>query len=572
MAAEIHNGKKPILCTCPANPLAVNPRVRHVYYQGKTTEPRFVWVANEDGNAEDDDDDVSEALKAGKESDSEVTPSPRPRTRSAKTPKMMPLYTDESDEDSKPPSALEICKHRGSPPTIHLSNTDSDSKPPSKHSRASSDVVIIASSSPPDAKPSGKRKKGPNDFTSNAKKAKTSKRAGKMVGKGKKRAVDRSRSVLTDTGSDNEEDAPLTTEQPCAKPKPQAKTSKQAGKMASKGKKRAVGKSRSVLTDTGSDHEEDAPLTTERPRAKPKPLFTQPANVEVGAAPLPPPSTSSNTQDVGPSKASTIPRQDSRTACIIPLRQEVHEGQPSHPAPSPAPAHPPLGPPAQHREAQPSGPLFQHYEVQPPPSPPAQPHEAHHPPGPPAHHREVHPRRQEAHEDQRSHPAPSPAPAHPPPGPPAQHREAQPSGPPAQQAHLAHLPAPGPPFVHPEVQRLHPAPTLPAHPQPGRLASLGHSHDDTFPKALNPPLRPRDDSNQAIQVLDDQYGIPLLSVNHREAQPSQTSTQLGSRGHQPLVQGGGIQGQIVYDQLGNTYLFHQNTYTRIQIGNLNPRS
>ena len=71
-----------------------------------------------------------------------------------------------------------------------------------------------------------------------------------------------------------------------------------------------------------------------------------------------------------------------------------------------------------------------------------------------------------------------------------------------QQVCLAHLPAHGPLFVHLVVQGLHSAPTLPAHSQLGHLVSLGDSHNNAFPKALNPPSHPhpQDDSTQGIQV------------------------------------------------------------------------
>ena len=60
---EIHEGRFPILSTRPVNSSSSNPRMCHVYYQGKGEDPKIVWVGDEADVEEKD----GESLKGDRE-------------------------------------------------------------------------------------------------------------------------------------------------------------------------------------------------------------------------------------------------------------------------------------------------------------------------------------------------------------------------------------------------------------------------------------------------------------------------------------------------------------------------
>ena len=156
----------------------------------------------------------------------------------------------DSDDD---PKASRASKHPNTPVPLH----DGDSDPP-VHSGGSI-INISSSSSPP--------------------------RQGPVAGNKHKQPIDESRAV--------------TKKIKIEKGKVTQTASKPLVKASGKGKKKLMVRSKSMLTNTTSEGEVDVPKVIEKPCPKPKPAYSKPT--EMSAIPGPPPSTSTSKNPEAPS-------------------------------------------------------------------------------------------------------------------------------------------------------------------------------------------------------------------------------------------------------------------------------
>ena len=225
----------PILSTCPVNPASTNPCMHKVYFQGKGSMPKIVWEGDEDSEDQEEENEESE----------EESPMPRCRTRATKS-----VVCYDSDDD---PKASQASKHPKTPVPLH----DGDSDPPVH--LGGSIINISSSSSPP--------------------------HQGPVAGNKCKQPIDESRAVMKKIKME--------------KGKVTQTAFKSLVKTSGKGKKKLMVRSKSVLTNTTSEGEDDVPKVIEKPCPKPKPAHSKP--MEMSAIPRPPPSTSTSNNPKVPS-------------------------------------------------------------------------------------------------------------------------------------------------------------------------------------------------------------------------------------------------------------------------------